>query len=153
VGIIMGSILSFFEEVGWRAWLLPRLADRMGARRAVVATAIIWALWHIPFQLSGIQHIDGVSPVNLALTLPFGIFAAGLVIGWLWVKTESIWVVTLAHGALNSWGQYAFKYMQFVRAPDSIVGGAGGLAVLVLGTLLLARGLPPAARRGRLVEP
>ena len=35
----------------------------------------------------------------------------------------------------------------------SIVGGAGGLAVLVLGTLLLARGLSPAARRGRVVEP
>ena len=79
----------------------------------------------------------------LALTFPFGIFATGLVIGWLWVKTESIWMVTLAHGALNSWWQYAFKYMQFVRAPDSVVGASGLLAVI---TLLLTLGTGPARR-------
>jgi hypothetical protein len=52
----------------------------------------------------------------LALTVPVGIFAAGLVIDWLWLKTESIRIVSLAHGALNNWGQYAFKYMQFGKA-------------------------------------
>ena len=141
VGVTVVSILAFFEEVGWRAWLLPRLVERMSARRAVIITPLIWAVWHTPLELSGIQHIDGVSPVSLALTAPLGIFATGLVIGWLWLKTESIWIVSLAHGALNNWGQYAFKYMQFVRAPDSVVGAAGGLAVLVLGSLLLTRGL------------
>ncbi|MDP6513546.1 MAG: hypothetical protein QF878_10215, partial [SAR202 cluster bacterium] len=25
--------------------------------------------------------------------------------------TRSIWMVTLAHGALNNWGQYEFKFM------------------------------------------
>jgi hypothetical protein len=54
----------------------------------------------------------------------------------------------MAHGALNNWGQYALKYMQFVRAPDSVVGGAGVIAVLILGTLLLTRGLAPAERHG-----
>jgi membrane protease YdiL (CAAX protease family) len=147
VGVTIVSILAFFEEVGWRAWLLPRLADRMGLRRAVVVTSAIWAVWHVPFQLSGVQHIDGVSPVTLALTFPFGIFATGLVIGWLWLKTESIWIVSLAHGALNNWGQYAFKYMQFIKAPDLVVGGAGLLAVLVLGTLLLSLGMGPVGRQ------
>ena len=103
-GVIVVSILAFFEEVGWRAWLLPRLVARQGVRRAVVTTSAVWAVWHVPFALSGIQHIDGVSPVILALTTPLGIFAAGLVIGWLWVRTESIWIVALAHGALNNWG-------------------------------------------------
>ena len=141
VGVTIVSILAFFEEVGWRAWLLPRLVARVGSRFAVMVTSVIWAVWHMPFGLSGIQHIDGVSPVALALTLPFGIFAAGLVIGWLWLRTESIWIVSLAHGALNNWGQYALKYMQFVRAPDWVVGGAGAIAVLILGTMLLTRGL------------
>ncbi|MFL6417386.1 MAG: hypothetical protein ACJ74Y_17160 [Bryobacteraceae bacterium] len=35
--------------------MLPRLVCRMGARRAVVVTAIVWALWHVPFELSGIH--------------------------------------------------------------------------------------------------
>jgi hypothetical protein len=44
-------------------------------------------------------------------------------------------------------GQYAFKYMQFVKAPDSVVGSAGLLAVLILGTLLLSLGMGPVRRQ------
>ncbi|MBI3490564.1 MAG: hypothetical protein HY047_02015 [Acidobacteria bacterium] len=55
------------------------------------------------------------------------------------------------HGALNSWGQYAFKYIQFVRAPDSVVLGAGGMAVFILGTLLLTCGLGSIGRRSKAV--
>jgi uncharacterized protein len=100
----MVSFLALFEEVGWRAWLLPRLVNRMDARRAVVVMAIVWTLWHIPFELSGILHIYGVSPMKLAVTMPFGTMAAGLILGWLWLRTESIWLVAIAHGALNNWG-------------------------------------------------
>ena len=77
VGLIIATVLSFFEEIGWRAWLLPRLVDRLGGRRVVMVTAIIWGFWHVPFQLSGIQHIDGISPVKLAITFPFGIMIIG----------------------------------------------------------------------------
>jgi membrane protease YdiL (CAAX protease family) len=146
VGLVVVTFLAYFEEIGWRAWLLPRLEDRMGARRAVVVTAIIWGFWHVPFQLSGIQHIDGVSPLRLALGLPFGIMATGLVIGWLWLRTENVWLVTIAHGALNNWGQYAFKYMKDPEGPhiaaviarDLQVAAVGSLALLVVGTILLA---------------
>ena len=147
VGVVVVSVLAIFEEIGWRAWLQPRLQARLGTRRAVVMTSALWAAWHIPFQLSGVQHVDGVSPAMLALTLPVGTFAAGLVIGWLWLKTESIWIVSLAHGALNNWGQYAFKYMQFVQAPDLVVVSAGSLAVLVLGAFLLMGSVRPFGRQ------
>ena len=139
VGVAIVSFMAFFEEIGWRAWLLPRLRDRLGARRAVVLVAIIWALWHVPFKLSGILQIDGVSPVELSLVLPPGTMAAGLILGWLWLRTESIWLTAIAHGALNDWGQYTFKYMKDSGSPraDIIVLSSGSLALLALGTLLL----------------
>lgn len=141
VGVAIVSFLAFFEEIGWRGWLLPRLKDRLGARRAIVAVAILWAVWHVPFELSGIQHIDDVSPIKLALVTPLGILAAGLVLGWLWMRSRSIWLVSIAHGALNNWGQYAFKYMRATRTPnaDLAVLGSGYIALLVLGVLLLWR--------------
>lgn len=143
VGLFVVSFLALFEEVGWRAWLLPRLVDRVGARRALVVTSIIWALWHVPFQLSGIQHIDGVSPRTLALTIPLGVMSAGLILGWLWQRTESIWLVAIAHGAANNWGQYAFKYMKDSAKPDKdiVVLCVGSLSLLVVGVFLLWRGV------------
>ena len=106
-------------------------------------TSIIWALWHVPFQLSGIQHIDGVSPMKLALTIPLGAMAAGLILGWLWLRTNSIWLVAIAHGASNNWGQYAFKYMKESVTPDKdlAVLTVGSLALLVVGVFLLWRGV------------
>lgn len=128
IGLSIVSFLAFFEEIGWRAWLLPRLVDRMGVRRGLSLTAVIWAFWHTPYALSGIHHLDGVSITRTAMIMPIGIVGSGLLIGWLWVRTESIWIVALAHGALNNWGQYAFKYMREVAGPhDDLVLAAGGL--------------------------
>jgi membrane protease YdiL (CAAX protease family) len=139
IGLVIASFLAFFEEIGWRGWLLPRLNTRMSPRRAVVLTAMIWALWHVPFQLSGVQHIDGVSPLRLAFGLPVGTVAAGLVLGWLWLRTESVWLCAVAHGSLNSLGQYAFKFMKDAPATqaDLLTLAAGFLALLVVGSVLL----------------
>ena len=79
-------------------------------------------------------------------SLPFGIMITGLIIGWLWLRTESIWLVAIAHGALNNWGQYAFKYMKDSVTPEAVssdlaVLRAGFLALFVVGVLLLWRGV------------
>jgi membrane protease YdiL (CAAX protease family) len=155
VGLTIASLLAFFEEVGWRAWLLPRLRVRMGARSAVVLTAIIWALWHVPFELSGIQHIDGISPLRLAIGFPVGILAAGLVLGWLWLRTESVWLCAIAHGSLNSLGQYAFKFMPDAPATDAdlLTLLAGFLALLSVGGVLLWLSPPHVTPRVRAVLP
>jgi membrane protease YdiL (CAAX protease family) len=79
----------------------------------------------------------------MTVALTIGNIAFGIVIGWLWVRTESIWIVTLAHGALNNWGQVAFKYLRdFVVADELLVLGAGVVAVLAAGCLLLAFAMP-----------
>lgn len=148
VGLIIVSILAFFEEVGWRGWLLSRLADDVGARRGVVVCSVIWAFWHTPYALSGIHHLDGVPTALAVAIMPIGIAGAGLVIGWLWLRTDSIWLVSIAHGSLNSWGQYAFKFVDGPgRLEDAWILVAGGLALLIVGSLLLACGLPGSSPR------
>lgn len=112
VGLMIVSILAFFEEIGWRGWMLPRLLKRFPVKKAIIIGAVIWALWHIPFMLSGILYLKDISPFQTALIHPLGIFGAGIIINWLWLRTKSIWIVSLAHGALNNWGQYAFKFME-----------------------------------------
>jgi len=139
-GVIVVSVLALFEEIGWRAFLLPRLIERTGSRRAVVICSAIWTVWHIPYALAGIQHLDGVPPAWAALGLPLGIFGSGLIIGWFWLRTESIWIVAIAHGALNNWGQYAFKFTAAGgQTSDVLVVAAGGLTLIVVGAILLQK--------------
>ena len=138
VGMAVVSTLALFEEVGWRGWFLPRLIERMSKRRAVAITSVIWALWHVPYALAGIQHLDGVPAGWTALVVTPGIFGSGLIIGWLWLRTESIWIAAIAHGALNNWGQYAFKFVSGAgQSSDVAVLGSGSLALIVTGVLLL----------------
>jgi membrane protease YdiL (CAAX protease family) len=151
VGLAANSTLDFFEEVGWRAWMLPQLMERMSARRAVVVSALIWAFWHAPFAIGGIHDLPGIPPLLIVVIGPVAITGAGLVIGWLWVRTGSIWIVALAHGAFNNWGQYAFKFMGDEgpggEPRDMLVMLAGGAALVVVGIILLTRGLPASLLR------
>ena len=112
MGVVVVSSLTFLEEIGWRGWTLPRLIKQFNVKKGILIGSIIWSLWHIPYMLSGILYLKAVPVYLITLINPFGIFGAGLVISWLWIKTENIWIVSIAHGALNNWGQYAFKYMQ-----------------------------------------
>ena len=146
VGLIVVSALALFEEIGWRAWLLPRLSDLMTRRKAIVLSSIIWALWHVPYALAGIQHLNGVPLVWTVFVVPIGVLGSGLVLGWFWMKTESLWIVAIAHGALNNWGQYAFKFDAGPgQTSDAVVLSSGSLALVTLGIILCWTRLRPAA--------
>jgi membrane protease YdiL (CAAX protease family) len=132
-GLIIVSFLAFFEEIGWRAFMLPRLAEHLGVRRAAVASALIWALWHVPYALSGISHVENVTPFALAIVQPVGTFGVGLFLAFLWFKTESILLVSLAHGAINNWGQYAFKFMKTSGEWDLVLLVLVAVAMLAVG--------------------
>jgi membrane protease YdiL (CAAX protease family) len=140
-GLLIVSVLAFFEEIGWRAFLLPRLAGRFGVRRGIAVSALIFALWHVPYALSGVQHVEHVSPIALALVSPIGNFGVGLFLGFLWSKTGSIVLVSLAHGALNNWGQYAFKFMNSSGGRDLALFAIVNVALLAAGLAALAQRL------------
>ncbi len=138
-GLLIVSFLAFFEEVGWRGFLLPLLTDLFGTRRGAVVSALICALWHIPFALSGVQHVEHVSPLALAIVSPVGQFGAALFLAFLWLKTDSILLLSLAHGALNNWGQYAFKFMTTRGEQDLALFALVNAALLAVGATALAR--------------
>jgi hypothetical protein len=126
--LIVNSAMNEAPRVSW---------DRFPLRYLPVAL----------FLIPGVQHA-----VKLPLG-PFGIVVYGLIFGWLWLRTESIWLAAIAHGALNNWGQYAFKYMKDSVTPDPVTSDlavlrAGSLTVLVVGVFLLWRSAPAPSLRG-----
>ncbi|MEH6373532.1 type II CAAX endopeptidase family protein [Streptomyces sp. KLMMK] len=86
------------EEFGWTSYLRPRLSPGRSAR-ATVLTGLIWASWHYPLAFTGYIEFPGVLIGLVAWTVSFQFQEALLV--WLYVRSESVWVVSLAHAGNN----------------------------------------------------
>jgi membrane protease YdiL (CAAX protease family) len=102
VTIIIFAVVFLGEEIGWRGYLLFRVAELTSGRRAALVTGAFHAIFHLPllliattYQSEGNRWIV-VPMVMVTLTL------AGVWYGWLRLWSGSIWPVSLAHSAFNN---------------------------------------------------
>lgn len=87
------------EELGWRAYLTPKLEELMPTQAAVIVTGIIWALWHGPLLAYGYNFGRDY------YFFPFGGFIAMIVmcifwsafLTWLTKRTNSVYPAALSH--------------------------------------------------------
>ena len=89
------------EELGWRGFALPKLADRIGYGWAAIVIGVIWAAWHYP-----LFFMDGVARPGYSILL-FTIQVTGISVAvtWLYVRTGgSLWLTMLMHSAVNNLG-------------------------------------------------
>ena len=87
------------EEIGWRGFALPRLADRFGLRLASVLLGILWAIWHLPqFYIAG-----GDSYHQAFIVWAAQVVAMSVAFAWLYAKSGgSLLLVMLMHAAINN---------------------------------------------------
>jgi uncharacterized protein len=87
------------EEIGWRGYALPRLAERMGFACASLLLGIFWALWHLPqFFLAGADTYR-----QPFLIWAIEVVALSVAIAWLYARTNgSLLLTMLMHAAINN---------------------------------------------------
>lgn len=122
--VLPNGLLAAGEEIGWRGYLLPRLIRLWGTPAAVLASGVVWGLWHAPLILLGYNfarpHAGGV------LLMIAGCVAAGAWLSWLRVRSGTVWPAIFAHGALNA---SAGLYLLLSASPDVDGATAGPLGV------------------------
>lgn len=86
------------EELGWRGYALPRLADRFGLAPASVIVGVAWASWHLPlFFIPGIDKTGQSFPVYF-----LQVTALSVAMAWLYLHTRgSLLLAVLMHAAVN----------------------------------------------------
>jgi len=110
VGIIYSLIEALGEEIGWRGFLMPRLAKEMSMPAVIIVSGTIWGLWHAPIVYQG--HTFGLKYKGapwggIVLMCLFCIFI-GAWFYYLYVRSGSILVCALAHGFHNIvWSNFA----------------------------------------------
>jgi uncharacterized protein len=96
------GVVFLGEEIGWRGFLLLRLAEVFSGRRAALVTGACHAVFHLPlllltttYQSAGSRWIV-VPMVMVSLTL------AGVWYGWLRAWSGSIFPATFSHAGFNN---------------------------------------------------
>jgi membrane protease YdiL (CAAX protease family) len=122
----IGHAGTFFEEVLFRGYVLTRLR-RAGVGRAILISALLFCIGHIP--------VRGVSPLILTWLL------GGLVYGYLYVKSGSLWVTGgfhLAHNVAGDLFLYSDNGVALVRfaGPLGLIEKTG-FELLLSGLVLL----------------
>lgn len=103
IGPVINSLFAIGEEVGSRGFLLPRLiACGFGEWPALFLSGAIWGLWHAPLILRGAEYF-GHPYLGVPMFVGFCVLL-GIMFGWMWLASRSVWVTAVAHGSLNAWG-------------------------------------------------
>ena len=86
------------EELGWRAFLLPRLQSRFGPLPGLWLGAGLWSLWHVPsFFFPGMPQ-QLVSPLLFLLPVTF----TGVFLGFVFTKGgDSVLAAMIGHLSVN----------------------------------------------------
>ncbi len=137
LGPILGLIITFGEEYGWRGYLQSELV-RLGRIRGVGLLGIIWGVWHWPIIWLGYNYPGQpiLGPLLMtAYTVVLSYFLAYAVF-----KSKGLWTAAYLH-ALNN--QAMSFFMVAVVAPVNIALSFGigipGLILCALVVLLLLR--------------
>jgi membrane protease YdiL (CAAX protease family) len=99
VAILISTPVQSGEEIGWRGYALPRLAERMGFASATLLLGLIWACWHLPqFFLLGADTYGQSFPI-----WALEVIALSVAIAWLYTHTNgSLLLAMLMHAAINN---------------------------------------------------
>lgn len=99
LGILPFFIHAFGEEIGWRGYLLSQL-ELSKWRYPIFIQALIWSQWHLPI-LQRVPTQSDVEFIGWVVQFTVGLTLLGMWIGYLYQRSRSIWVITLAHASHN----------------------------------------------------
>jgi len=132
VGPLLGLIISFGEEYGWRGYLQTELI-RLGRVRGIFLLGVIWGIWHWPviwmgYNFPGQPVLGSVAMVVLCIILAF-------FLGYAVLKSNGVWTAAYLHALSN---QSLSFFMLMLYMPSNILFSFGiGLPGLALGAIIV----------------
>lgn len=148
-GLTFTAFFTFGEEYGWRGYLLPKLMP-LGEIKAALIVGLIWAPWHLPLLVAGLNY-PGVSPLAaIAIFIPVTMALSLLHARVFLAAGGAVLVATVLHGSFNA-------FSDKLTSPDHLTGnplvvspgGAIGIAVMALTALALYTAAKVRAGRNR----
>jgi membrane protease YdiL (CAAX protease family) len=144
--LILGNVVnSFMEEGLFRGIMLPHFLQRMRFRTANLLQAGLFAAWHLVWPLKAYLTGDAsvAGAVAQASLLLLGTFVAGLVYGYLFWRTDSLWAPWIAHFLNNT----TLNLVQMHGTGGALQPAMVMSVVVVVALAFLVLAVEPIARR------
>jgi membrane protease YdiL (CAAX protease family) len=110
LGVISSTARALGEEIGWRGFLLPRLVQQTGFTWGCLLSGCIWAVWHYPGLLFA-DYNAGTRPAFALSCFTLMVIADAYILGWLRLKSGSLWTAAVLHASHNLFIQAIFDRM------------------------------------------
>ena len=110
LGIPLSLANALGEEIGWRGFLLPRLTGHFGFTIGCFFSGCIWAVWHYPALLWA-DYNAGTRPAYALTCFTLMVIAMAFIMGWLRIKSGSLWPCAILHASHNLLIQGIFDRM------------------------------------------
>jgi uncharacterized protein len=117
------------EKIGWRGYMLTRLAAA-GVPRPLFVSGLVWGAWHLPLIFSGVYAAGPHRVVSAGLFM-VDVMGIALVIGVLRLRTGSVWPAVALHAAWNSIIQGPFDQSSTGPGATVWVGESGIIVSMV----------------------
>jgi membrane protease YdiL (CAAX protease family) len=140
--LFVGNLVnSFMEEGLFRGVMLTHFRLRLSPWRANLLQAVIFGLWHLAWPIWRLVygHADLAAVASESAFIVAGATVSGLVYGYLFLKTDSLWAGWIAHTINNT----TLNLLHFRTAGGLDPGVAllyPVLAAVCLGLLLWIKG-------------
>lgn len=134
IGMLQTLFLSLGEELGWRGFLVPALANTMSFRRTAFVSGVIWALWHVPLIV--LAGYNAGTPAWYALPFFFTmVIAISFPLAWVRLRSKSVWPAAVLHASHNLFVQGWFDQVTVDTGPTRwLVGEFGAVLALTVAT-------------------
>jgi membrane protease YdiL (CAAX protease family) len=131
LSLVVGTLYAFCEELGWRGYMLPRVA-RPNILAGMLLVGFCQGVWHLPLMLLTPYYHTGA---NMAVTVPLFLITltlAGILYGYLFFSTWSVWPVAIAHGVYNFVWNLGSEFLA-PASPETMElwGGESGVLAIV----------------------
>jgi uncharacterized protein len=107
VSVIFEAGWALGEELGWRGFLFPRLQQRFCFHGACLISGLIWAVWHVP-EIVWTDFNPGTNIIFALCCFTIMVVALAYIMGYLRVRSGSLWPCVLLHATHNNFIQGLF---------------------------------------------
>ena len=134
----LNMFVALGEEVGWRGALYSYLKKKQGVTKGRILGGAIWGCWHWPVMILagyeyGKEYIG--APVLGPIVFCISTIAMGVLLDFVYEKTETIWMPSLMHGAINAFT--VFLYLTKTEYSDKTILGPAYIGIISMIPLII----------------